>query len=100
MENELTPKEYFELLKSKKEEVSDTRLKDIYSNAEKMLEGFIVTGQKDSAKKMIYHMETIEKEHELVRLGVTTFVYKEDVVDFINNISDDVIKVIELENYQ
>ena len=65
-----------------------------------MLEGFIITGQKESAKKMIYHMETIEKEHELVKLGVTTFVYKEDVTDFINNISDDVVKVIELESYQ
>ena len=96
----LTPKEYFEILKTKKKHVDDARLKDIYGNAEKMLEGFIITGQKESAKKMIYHMETIEKEHELVKLGVTTFVYKEDVVDFINNISDDVVKVIELENYQ
>jgi len=101
MENkQIEPKEYFEILKSKKEEVDDARLKDIYGNAEKMLEGFIITGQKESAKKMIYHMETIEKEHELVRLGVTTFVYKEDVVDFIENISDDVIKIIELESYQ
>jgi len=96
----IEPKEYFEILKSKKEEVSDARLKDIYGNAEKMLEGFIITGQTESAKKMVYHMETIEKEHELVRLGVTTFVYKEDVIDFINNISDDVVKVIELESYQ
>lgn len=97
---ELTPKEYFEILKTKKEEVTDARLQDIYSNAVKMLEGFIITEQQESAKKMIYHMETIEKEHELVKLGVTTFVYKEDVVDFINNISDDVVKVIELKNYQ
>jgi len=45
-------------------------------------------------------MEVIEKEHELVKLGLTTFVYKEDVMDFINNISDDVVKVIELSGYQ
>jgi len=99
-EKQLTPKEYFELLKSKKEEVTDARLDDIYSNALKMLEGFIITGQKDSAEKMIFHMETIEKEHELVKHGVTTFVYKEDVVEFVNDISDDVVKIIELENFQ
>jgi len=96
----MEPKEYFEILKTKKVEVTDVRLKDIYNNAQKMLEGFMITEQKESARKMIYHMETIEKEHELVKLGVTTFVYKEDVTDFINNISDDVVKVIELENYQ
>ena len=96
----IEPKEYFETLKTKKEEVTDARLQDIYNNAEKMLKGFIVTGQKDAAQKMIYHMETIEKEHELVKLGLTTFVYKKDIVEFIDNVSDDVVKIIELENYE
>lgn len=97
---EMTPKEYFELLKSKKSEITDTELSKIYSNCITLMKKYVTTGQVKGAKKLMFHLETIEKEREIVSLGINTFIYKDDIEDYIDNVSNDVVKIIELENYE
>lgn len=96
---QLDPQEYFDYLKGKKETVDNERLKVIYDNAEDLLKGFMITKQIDAAKKMIFHMETVEKEQKLLSMGINTFVYREDVEDYIDNVAKNVVKIIELEKY-
>lgn len=97
---EITPKEYFELLKTKKSEITDEELKKIYSNCLTLMKKYVTTGQVKGAKKLMFHLETIEKEREIVSLGINTFIYKDDIEDYIDNVANDVVKIIELENYE
>jgi hypothetical protein len=97
---EITPKEYFELLKTKKSEITDDELKKIYSNCLTLMKKYVTTGQVKGAKKLMFHLETIEKEREIVSLGINTFIYKDDIEDYIDNVANDVVKIIELENYE
>lgn len=98
--NELTPAEYFQLLKSKKNKITDEELRKIYDNCLILLNKYKITGQVRGMKKLLFHLETIEKEIEIVRLGVDTFIYKDDIEEYIDNVADDVVKIIELENYE
>lgn len=100
MENNLTPKEYFDLLKDKKNTITDKDLLGIYDNCLTLIEKYKITGQTKGIRKLIFHLETIEKELEIVRIGVDTFVYKDDIEEYIDNITNDTVKIIELENYE
>lgn len=101
MENkQFTPTEYFEYIKEKKNKINNNDLKNIYDNCLKLLNKYVVTGQVKGALKLKFHLETLEKEKEVVKLGIDTFVYKDDIEDYIDNVSNDVVKIIELENYE
>ena len=97
---ELTPKEYFEGLKEKKRKITDKELLAAYNIAINMYEGFIKSGQDKAAKKLKFLINTIEKEHKLYELGVDTYVYRQDIARYIQNVSMKVVKVIELESYE
>lgn len=101
MENkEYTPSEYFEYIKSKREKVTDKELKDFYNNCLILINKYKITGQLNALKKLIFQTEIIEKERELVKTGIDTFVYKDDIEDYIDNISKNVVKIIDIENYE
>lgn len=97
---ELSAKDYFESVKAKKIKITDNDLLKVYENAEVLLQKAVITDQKKAAKKLMFHLDTVTKERELVKLGIDTFVYKDDIEDYIDNVSKNVVKIIELENYE
>jgi hypothetical protein len=101
MENkELEPKEYFDIIKYKKNNINEEGLQKVYDNCLVLLNKYKITGQVKGMKKLIYHLETIEKERKIVKMGVDTFIYRDDIEEYIDSISKDVVKIIELENYE
>lgn len=50
-------------------------------------------------KKLMFVVDMIEKERDAIELGIDTFVYLEDIKEFIANVSDEVVKIIRLEDY-
>lgn len=96
----LNPSEYFEYVKNKKNIATDESLTAVYENCLDLLNKYNTTGQIAGMKKLFFHLQCIEKERELVKLGINTFVYKDDIEDYIDHIADDVVKIIELENYE
>lgn len=92
--------DYFEKLKSSKKTITDNDLLAVYNNAEKLLHKAIVTKQKIAAQKLIFHLETIKKERELIKIGIDTFVYRDDIEEYIDSVENEVIKIIELERYE
>ena len=100
MEKEYTPSEYFEYIKSKKESVTDKELDDFYKNCLILINKYKITGQTKALKKLIFQVEVIEKERALVKMGVNTFVYKDDIENYIDNISENVVKIIDIESYE
>lgn len=97
---EITPTEYFESLKSKKQTITDKDLQKYYDNCLKLVNKYNITGQTKGLRKLIFHTKTVEKERQLVKLGINQFIYRDDVEDYIDNVSNKVVKIIELENYE
>ncbi len=97
---EKSPSKYFEILKDRKKKVTDKELQQFYDNAMALLNKYQATGQVAGMKKLIFLIETIEKEREIVKLGINTFVYYQDIEDYIDNIAKNVVKIIELERYE
>lgn len=99
-EAQLTPQEYFAVVKERKSKATDEQLKAVYDNCLELLNKYKITNQYKGAAKLIFHLECIEKEREIVRMGIDTFVYRDDIEYYIDNVASDVVKIIELENYE
>lgn len=102
----LTPQEYFDAMKDKKNTVTSEDLKKIYENCLELANKYRITGQIRGLRKIIFCMESIEKEQQLVDMGITTFIYKDDIDFYIDTVtntrnrSERPIKIIELERYE
>lgn len=97
--NETTPTEYFNYLKSKINETSDRELIDFYEGCLALVEKYKVTGQKKVIRKLKFLTDCVTKEKMIVNIGINKFVYREDIEEYIDNIANDTVKIIELENY-
>ena len=99
-QKELNPSEYFEIVKARKQTIKDEELSRIYDNCLDLLNKYKITGQTAGMRKLLFHLESIESEREIVRMGITTFIYRDDIEEYIDNIAKDTVKIIELENYE
>lgn len=98
-EIELTPTNYFEYVKDKRNATSIEDLEAFRENAVYLLEKFQLTGQIAGMKKLMFIIDMIEKEKESISLGIESFVYLEDIKEFIEKVADEVVKIIRLEEY-
>lgn len=96
---EMTPYQYFQFVKSKVNKMNDEDLNKLYSISSELLEKYKKTGQIKAAKKLAFHIKSILKEKEIIDLGITKFIYRDDIENYIDNIAKDVVKIIELKNY-
>lgn len=99
-EQELSPYQYFEEVKSRKYKITDKELVKVYENCLELIEKAKRTGQRNQIKRCLFHLDVIEKERELVKMGIDTFIYKDDITYFMKNVAKDRVKIIELENYE
>ena len=96
---QISPYEYFQNVKDKVKEMNDEDLNKLYSISMELLEKYKKTGQMKAAKKLAFHIKSLFKEKEIIDLGITKFVYRDDIENYIDNIASDVVKIIELKNY-
>ena len=66
-ENKMTPQEYFDAVKDRKHTITDEQLKVVYDNCLEMLNKYKITGQTKGMAKLIFHLDCIEKEREIVK---------------------------------
>ena len=99
-QRELNPSEYFEIVKARKQTVTDEDLSKIYDNCLELLNKYKITGQTAGMRKLLFHLESVEAEREIVKMGITTFIYRDDIDEYIDNIAKDTVKIIELERYE
>jgi len=97
---EVSAGDYFKILKDKKQKITDGSLTTIYDNCLVLLDKYDRTGQIDAMKKLMFHLETIEKEREVLNAGLDTFVYLNDVKQYVEKVQERVVKIIELEKYE
>ena len=96
----LSPSEYFDLLKGKRQEVTTEELQALYDNACSMMNKYKITGQRSGAEKLYKFAQVCEKELKAVAAGITTYVSRKDIDDYIKNIASKQVVIIELENYE
>lgn len=100
LESELTPQQYFNKIKERKHNITDDELVKVYDNCLELINKYKITGQKKGMKKLMFHLECIEKEREIVKIGINTFIYRDDIEEYIDSVAKDTVKIIELENYE
>lgn len=99
-ESVLSPAQYFDILKGKREQMTEEKLGQIYENAMTLMKRYKITGQKLAMKKLTFYIDKIEKEKKLLDLGFKDYIYKDAIEDYIDNVAEGVVKIIELENYE
>ena len=97
---ELTPQQYFDAVKDAKKKITDEELARVYDNCLELINKYKITGQNSAIKKCIFHLDSVEREREIVKMGINTFVYRDDIEYYINDVASDVVKIIELERYE
>lgn len=99
-EKELSPQEYFDIVKERKQHITDEQLQDVYNNCLELLSKYKITGQTVGMHKLLFHLDCIEKEREIVKMGIDTFVYRDDIEFYISEVASDVVKIIDIESYE
>ena len=96
----ISPTEYFDFLKGMRHETSDEILDSVRANCLELMEKYTTTGQTAALNKLIFLEGCIEKERALVKAGINTFVYRDDIEDFIEKVADKAVKITTLSDYQ
>lgn len=95
----ITPSQYFDYLKGAKKTITTEALKESYDVFLSLAEKYNKLGQKESLKKLTFLADTLIKEEKLIELGITTYIYKDVIEDYIENVADKAVKIIELSRY-
>lgn len=98
--SQLSPAEYFGVIKERKQRITDEDLQRVYDNCLELLNKYKITGQTKGMRKLLFHLDCIEKEREIVKVGIDTFVYRDDIEYYIDNVADDVVKIIDIGSYE
>lgn len=98
-EQEMTPYEYFQNVKSRVQTMDKDNLTKMYTAAETLMQKYKVFGQTKAEKRLAFHVKTLLKESRLLDFGVDKFIYKDDILRFIDSISKKPVKIIEMSNY-
>lgn len=86
-------------LKQQKQVIEDAELQRVYENAQVFANKYAETGQTEALKKLIFVLQTVTKERELLKLGFNQFIYKDAIDAYIDQVSVKPIKITELCNY-
>lgn len=95
----ISPSKYFDYLKDAKKNITSQALKDSYDVFLKLGEKYNKLGQKESLKKLIFLADTLTKEEKLIEMGINTYVYKDVVEEYIENVASKTVKIVELSRY-
>ena len=99
-EEPLSPSQYFDILKRKAEEAKEKDLIALYNNATTLMNKYRITGQKAGALKLYNFARLCERELEVVHSGFTTYINRQDLDEYIENVASRTVVIIELENYE
>ena len=97
---ELTPTQYFEMLKGMKKEVTEEDIENVLNNCLELMKKPKITGQKKMAQKIYEQSQILMRELKAIKAGFDTYVLREDILHYIKNIAKKTVKIIELENYE
>lgn len=95
----ISPKEYFNSVKGFKHESTKADIEKYAAVQDTLMKKALITGQKEQLAKLKFISTCLKKEAVLIDYGITSFVYKEDILAYADKISDKSIHITELENF-
>lgn len=98
-ELKLTPADYFDRIKSLKEECDEDDLRITLSFAEKQLQKFKLLKQTEAASITNDYITMFQKEIKIIKAGFTTYVLKKDIEFYMNHLSDKAVFCCEIADY-
>jgi len=98
-EKTISPSQYFDFLKGAKNIITTEALKESYDVFIKLAEKYQKIGQVESLKKLCFLADTLVKEEKLIEMGINTFIYKDTIEDYIENVAGKTVKIVELSRY-
>ena len=97
---ELTPQQYFDAVKESKKTITDSDLNKIYDNCLDLINKYVITGQTRGLRKILFCLDCITKEREIIKLGIDTYIYRDDIDFYIDKVASNTVKIIEIERYE
>lgn len=97
---ELTPTQYFDLLKGMKKDITEDDINNVLNNCLELMKKPKITGQKKMAEKIYNQSKILLRELSAVKAGFQVYVLREDILYYIEKIAKKTVKIIELENYE
>lgn len=97
---QINPKELMEQIKSMKHKITNDDLSRFYDVCLEKLDKYIITGQIDACNKIKFLIDNVNREYKLIEHGIDTFVYFNDIRDYIDKVKDKQISIIELSRYE
>lgn len=96
-----SPDQIFKELKETRTHVTDEELEEYKKNLEILAAEFIQTGQYRSLEKLAFLIECVDKEKEVLKVGVNEYIFRDDIDEFLQrrNIKESSIKLISLSDY-
>lgn len=99
-ENEkITPSQYFDYIKDAKNNITTDVIKESFTTFIKLADKYNKLGQKESLKKLCFLADVLRQEEKLINMGITTYIYKDVIEDYIENVADKTVKIVELSRY-
>ena len=99
-EIDLAPGAYFDLIKSKAEKIDTENIRQMYQNTLSMIKKYVITGQKSGAEKLYNFASICEKELLAYQYGVTQYIERDTIEEYITQIRDNCVCIIDLEAYE
>lgn len=96
----LSPYEYFKSVKEKVQEMNSEKLLTAYNNALHLAEKYKQTGQKKGLVKLLFHIESMMKEKEIIDAGITKYVYRDDIEEYIDHVSQKQCVILDIASYE
>lgn len=96
----MTPTEYFDMIKSKRATITDKELNEFYENSLSLFAKYKTTGQTRAMEKLAFYIDNVPKERELIRLGIDRYVHEDDITNFLSSVKDRVIKITDIASYE
>lgn len=99
-EKMINPYQYFQRVKSNIQTMDNEKLTKIYNNAMQLANEYNKTGQTKGLRKLIFYINSIIKEQTIIDLGITKFVFKSDIEDYIKNVASKQVVILDIANYE
>jgi len=96
----LPPQDFFAKIKDRRQSVTRSMMLTLKHSLKAEIQQFLDNGQVESAEKLLFHLNCVDREQDVIDAGFTTFVYRDDLDMFITSVSHSVVKIIDLAHYE
>jgi uncharacterized FlaG/YvyC family protein len=95
----LPPPDFFNKMKDQRHTITKETLDTFYQQGTAEADKFIKTGQREAAEHILYHLNNIRREYTALEAGYDKYVFRDDLEFYIKEVSQKVVKIIDIENF-